>query len=316
MSGDVVSWWRFEEDTDASADGLSNPNEIALEPALVSDNATLGNQAPDLFDTFIPGTDIPNTSSVLAANNGSNTDGIFGEAAYSSTLDVSSITVEFWVRTTENEAGFVARTTSDNTGESGTISDGFRIVDPESVRVDFVTAPLEQNLFFPTDDPRNYATDGGVPVSTTIDSGIAINDGEWHYIAFRYDAATREASLTVDDSVTSTTLAQQTGTYLLFGFIPINYGYDNQGLYWGDESAEPVVTVGNRLDGDPNNETGTIDEIRFSDEALDDSELLTPPIPEPGTLLAGALLCGFAMFSMLKGSSVWKQSVFSKRPVV
>lgn len=279
---ETISWWRFEagEDDDPSALGFENANEISGEPAMISDNATLGTSTPDLFDEFIPGTGDTNTGSVRSVTQ-AGSDGIFGEAAYSSTLDVSTITVEFWIRTTESQAGFVARTTDPDTGESGSITDGFRIVEPQNVRVDFWTADTVGN--------GDYKTSGnGSPSQTTINSGVAINDGDWHYIAFRYDETTGTASLVIDYQEFTTDLD------------------DGDVLYWGGTSVtdrtgggEPVVTIGNRLDGNANNQTGTIDEIRFTDQFEEDDELLNP-IPEASTIVMGGLLIGFAIMSARK----------------
>ena len=118
----TASWWRFEIDNDPTETGLSVPNEILSEPAMISTNAQIGTMAPDLFNTFIPGTDIPNAGSVLAVNTGGDNAGIFGTAAYSPALDISDITVEFWIRTTESTAGFVARTSIfENAAESANL---------------------------------------------------------------------------------------------------------------------------------------------------------------------------------------------------
>ncbi|MGB0372503.1 MAG: hypothetical protein ACPGN3_14310 [Opitutales bacterium] len=285
LCAETVSWWRFETDDDASAQGLSNPNEIGGEPALISNNAVLGTQAPDLFAEEVPGPQVPNTASVRSATQGG-VAGIFGSAAYSSTLDVESITVEFWVRTTESDAGFIARTTDPSVaGEQGSITDGFRIVDPNSVRVDFWTAETRRN--------GTYRTGGRAsrrPAQTTLDSGVSINDGDWHYIAFRYDAATGTARLTVGFNETE---------------VDLN---DGRVMYWGgsrpgDES--PTVTMGYRLDGNSGNNTGTLDEVRFTDQFEDNNDLLSP-IPEPGTILMASLVAIFAFYGE------WRRRVSAK----
>ncbi|MEM7672886.1 MAG: hypothetical protein AAF212_06055 [Verrucomicrobiota bacterium] len=272
--GDTISWWRFEEDLDTSATGFENPNEVGDQPALISNNATLGTLSPDLFDSIVPGPQVPNTASVRAVNQGGSA-GIFGSAAYSPTLDVASMTVEFWVRTTESDAGFVARTSDPNlAGEAGTISNGFRIVDPNSVRVDFWTAELNnRNRYrrFSNNPARN-------PVQTTIDSGISINDGDWHYIAFRYDQDSGIGQLIVDNDVTEVDLD------------------DGRLIFWGGQRPGRVqseVTMGYLLDGNSGNNNGTLDEVRFTDQFEADEDLLSP-IPEPGTLLMGSLLGLFA----------------------
>ena len=275
--GTTVSWWRFEEDVDGdNTNGyFENPNEVAGEPAVISNNGVLGTSAPDLFAPVVPGPGVVNTGSVRAQTTGGSS-GIFGTAAYSSTLDVESITVEFWVRTTESDAGFVARTTSPNAGEQGTIGDGLRIVDPNDVRVDFWTSEVRNN--------GRYRGGGRGPQQTTISSGVSINDGDWHYIAFRYDAATGEGRLVVDYSETTVDLT------------------DGRVIYWGGNRAgdlSPEVTMGYRLDGNSGNNIGTLDEVRFTDQSEEDQDLLSP-IPEPGTIFMASLLGVFAIFGEIR----------------
>lgn len=255
----TVSWWRFEagEDDDPSAAGLNNPNEIASEPDMISSNATIGTNAPDLFETVVPATGDTNTGSIRSFVNGSGGDGIFGSAAYSSTLDVNSITVEFWMRTTESDAGFVARTTDSSlSGEQGTLLDGFRIVDPNNVRVEYYT---------------DNGSGGGV--RRQINSGVDVRDGDWHYIAFTYDAATGVGNLYVDD------VSSPAGT---------RNDANNRNLWWGSGSPQPGVHIGYRMDGNPNNNTGTLDEIRFTDNALPPEELLI--VPEASQFVATSTL--------------------------
>ncbi len=256
----TVSWWRFEagEDTDPSASGLRNPNEISGEPDMVSSNALIVTDAPSLFQPYIPLDGRPNTGSVRSYTNGSSADGINGAAAYSSTLDVNSITVEFWLRTTENEAGFVARcTNTSEAGETGTLSNGFRIVEPQNLRVNYWVSNM----------------DGSSPTSYTLTSNRSVNDGNWHYVAFRYNHTNGFAELIID------------------GILRASYdGPDNRRLWWGPTGSEPQVIIGYRMDGMANNTIGTLDEIRFSNLAIPDSELLV--IPESSSLWSGILtLC-------------------------
>ena len=254
----TTSWWRFEagSDTDPSAAGLINPNEIGGEPSMVSANATLGTSAPDLFADFVPVTGDPNTGSIRSFVNGAGQDGIFGSAAYSSTLNSNSITVEFWARTTESEAGMVARTLDpEQSGETGNIDNGFRIVEPQNVRVDYW---VSQN-------------NGNNPTLVTLTSGVAINDGVWHYIAFRYNNSTGVGELIIDGAVAAS----------------IN-GTDNRRLWYGAGNPTPGVHIGYRMDGNPLNNTGTLDEIRFSDVSIPDTELLI--VPEATSFWPMALL--------------------------
>lgn len=223
---------------------------------MISSNAVIVTDAPSLFSPFIPLTGESNTGSVRSYVNGSGDDGIFGTASYSSTLDTNSITVEFWMRTTENDAGFVARTTSSSeAGEGGTLSSGFRIVDPNNVRVNFWTSTLA----------------GGSTTSVTLTSGVSVNDGNWHYIAFRFNSATGDADLWLDGGVVAT-----------------YDGPSNRRLWYGSGSPSPQVIIGYRMDGNPANTTGTLDEIRFSNVYLPDEELLI--VPEPSVIVGAIFL--------------------------
>lgn len=286
----TVSWWRFEEDTiepdPNSGIIFSNPNEVASEPAMTSENALVSNDNPnlDLFAPVVPRVGAANTGSVRSDDNGSGNDGIFGSAAYSSTLDVDSITVEFWARTTENEAGFVARTTDSNdAGEDNSLQDGFRIIDPQNVTVQFWTSN-------PGGGNRNL---------TTLSTGVAINAagssgfGEWYYIAFRYNATGKTADLFINDQQFTTTA--------------IGNG-NNRPLWWGGNNAQPAVHIGYKMDGNPNNSIGTLDEIRFSDLALPDDDLLTAaPIPEAETILT------FTLLTAIAACFEWRRRAVGKR---
>lgn len=271
VGADTVSWWRFEagSDTDTSSDGLNVANEIAGGSAMISDNAQIGTSVPDLFDDFVPQVEVPNTGSILSVDNGNGDDGIFGTAAYDSELDSDSITVEFWARTTESTAGFVARTSQPgDAAEDLNIDDlnnGFSIYDPDDVSVRLVTIRDNNN----TNSIRRFE----------FNSGISMNDGEWHYIAFRYDADAERVFITVDDET-----------------IEFNAGGPggNRPIYW-DGGADPSVYIGYQMDGNPNNNTGTLDEIRFSNTFIPDEELLITPIPEPGTIVAALGLIGLGV---------------------
>lgn len=282
----VVSWWRFEagEDSDTNAKKLTNANEVSGQPAMISSNATIGTDVPDLFDDFVPGAGVANTGSVRSYKNGDGGDGIFGTAAYSSVLDVASITVEFWMRTTENEAGFVARTTvAGNAGEDEVLTNGFRIVDPNDVRVNFWT----------------HDGSGGSTSPITLTSGTSVNNGNWHYIAFTYNSDDGVSHLYIDDPTTPAVT---------------NNGADNRPLYWGGSGAQPQVHIGYQMDGNPNNNTGTLDEIRFSDLALTSEDLLITPVPEPATVAAGGLLTAWLAWEIWKRRKVTAKAGAERYP--
>jgi hypothetical protein len=173
--------------------------------------------------------------------------------------------VEFWVRTTESTAGFVARTSIfQNAAESASLADGFSIVDPNNVRVAFFTS----------------APDGSDAAVTSLASNISINDGNWHYIAFRYNSESRLADLTINSQSVSTLVS----------------GAGDRPLWWGGAGSTPPVIIGYQMDGNENNNTGTFDELRFTDTALQDDDLLAIPEPRASALFASlGILCFLAL---------------------
>ncbi|MEO0793975.1 MAG: LamG-like jellyroll fold domain-containing protein [Verrucomicrobiota bacterium] len=261
----IISYWRFEQDDDPSANGLENPNEIAGEPAFISSSAKIDATANpgSLPNDIVPGTGLANTASL----DGSPLD-INGSAAYSSTLNVSSMTVELWARTEESTAVVIARSTTSGNNIDNSIADGFRMYDTQDLKVQY------------------YVDTGGGSQLVTIDTNFRMDtdnsvngSAEWHHLAFTYDEATGLGQVWANGSV-----------------IGSNDGADNQAIYWGDISGgdQPQFYAGWQMDGFDFSKTATdngyIDEIRFSDAALGEDDFLNAPVPEPGTYAVGALL--------------------------
>ncbi len=117
----------------------------------------------------------------------------------------------------------------------------------------------------------------------TLESGDGIADGEWHYIAFRYNNTNGLGELIIDNVV-----------------VASNNGTDNRRLWYGDGDPEPGVHIGYRMDGDPLNQTGTLDEIRFSDVSIPDEELLV--VPEGTAFWPMALLSACVLFGLARRS--------------
>lgn len=273
LDAGIISYYRFEVDNDSSATGLSTPDEIAGGTPLVSSSARLDASANpgSLPNTIIPATGAPNTSSL----DGDPLD-IDASAAYNPALDVNSITVELWARTEENTAVILSRsTTSTVSGVVNSISDGFRIYDPADLKVDY------------------YVTDGNQVLQRQINTGLGTDtvgsrgDGNtnWRHLAFSFDASTGTGTFFLDGNTVGTDTLNSS----------------NYVMYWGGPSAQPVLQVGALMDGynfsKTANDNGFIDEIRFSDNALEEEELLITPVPEPGTLMGGALLALLAAVS-------------------
>ena len=282
--GGIISYYRFEVDNDASATGLSTPDEIAGGTPLISSTARLDSSANpgSLPNSIIPSTGQPNSSSL----DGDPLD-INASAAYNAALDVSSITVELWTRTEESTAVIISRsTTSTVNGISNGLADGFRIYDPSSLKIQY------------------YVTDGVTTQLRQINTGVGTDnvgsrgDGNtnWRHLAFSFEATTGEGTFYLDGQVIGTD----------------SLNSSNYVMYWGGVGAQPVLQVGVQMDGYNFSKTqfdnGFIDEIRFSDNALEEEELLITPVPEPGTIAGGILLLLLAGWSRRQRILGWVQA--------
>lgn len=143
----VIGYWRMEADDDATT-GYSIANEIAGGNALTGGNGSVDSGS-------VPADPIPQTQAAnLGSLNGS--PDLNGTISRYAALDADSISVEFWARTNEGIAEFVARQDGDT---------GLRILEPNSVWVEYSTE-----------------TRGQVSLSTGHDFG-----GDWDHFAFTYD---------------------------------------------------------------------------------------------------------------------------------
>lgn len=165
----TIGYWRMEQDDDATANGLSVPNEVAGGSALVSSEAFL--DTANLPGVSVPATGASNTSSVGATMQGGG-NGINGSAAWYSALDVTSISVEFWARTVESFA------TPFQFGSGS--GDGILIDDPNDLDVTWhVDVP-------------------GVGVQAFSLNDLDDMDAGWSHYAFTYDEVTGVAAFYVD----------------------------------------------------------------------------------------------------------------------
>lgn len=269
----VISYWRFEQDNDPNPNRVDSPNEIAGEPSITSNSAQLDDSANpgSLPNTIIPGTGAPNTSSL----DGFPLD-VNATAAYSPTLDVSSMTVELWTRTEERTAVVLSR--SNNSNVQNGIDDGFRIYDTQDLKVEYWVGNwwgAKTRVVIDT----NYRLD---------QDGVVNGQADWQHIAFTYDA----------DTGTGTVYANGT-------VIGSNQGPSDP-LFWGFPwNSSPTVQAGVAMDGQDfsknQSDNGFIDEIRFSDGVLTDDDFLVAPVPEPSTYAVGGLLLG------LMGLHLWRR---------
>ncbi|CAA6678300.1 MULTISPECIES: LamG domain-containing protein [unclassified Lentimonas] len=274
-SGIVLSYYRFEKDYDAGI-GLEARDEKDLENlggfALIADAATVDDSASpgSLPPLFVPDPE-------FGSSNTASLDGlepnINAKAAHNSKLDVPELTVELFARTEESTAVMAARSTSDLTNASVPIADGFRIYDPQALKVDFWTydGVLGSQVM------HTISTSYGMDFDGTV-NGVA----EWRHVAFSYEYGI--GRLYLDQEV--------------IGSTTVNAGDE---LYWGDGSSSGAeVFVGIEMDGydfsKTDNDNGYVDELRFSDEALAPKFLLQP-VPEPNAyalilgLISGAAVC-------------------------
>lgn len=268
VQADIISYWRFEENTSTSP-SFVNPNEIGTEPDLVMQPNVPGSFADgaqrysNVPVNPIPDNGLPNNFAVGPVSSGSGGDGIYGIAAYSPTLNIENMTVEFFFRTGEGEAEFVARTANPSSATPGTpIDDGFRAgLSPNSGERGRV-----QVLYHTSDDGIN---------STQIEllTPTAFNDSQWHHFAFTYDDATGVGKLYIDGVLQDE-----------------NDGPDGEDIFWRVADT-PEVYIGYRMDGTRStweDGGGLLDEIRWSNVVLDPGGFLNAP--EPETYLAGSLL--------------------------
>ena len=150
----TVGYWRFESDTDAGANTLSSPNEVTGNAAGSSSAAIIADPALP----WVPGIGAVNAGSVDGLAN------LNGTVVSYASLDVASITVEFWAHSTEGTADLVTRTDGS--------SAGFVITDVNSVDVTY------------------YVDDGlGGSQAITINTGLNL-DTPWVHVAWTYDAVT------------------------------------------------------------------------------------------------------------------------------
>lgn len=262
-SGIVLSYYRFEVDNDPgigliTPDELSGFNLIAAE-ATVDDSANPGS-LPPLFE---PGDGSANLASLdgLEPN-------VDAKAAYNSVLDVDALTVEFYARTEESTAVMVGRSTTDIVNASVEIQDGFRIYDTQALKVDFWTYDGTAG----TQTMHTISTSFGMDLD-----GTANASAEWRHVAFTYEDGI--ANFYLDAEVIGTVTVDT-----------------DEILYWGDGSSGAELFVGVEMDGydfsKTEDDNGFLDELRFSQGALDVDDLL-PSVPEPK---AYALLVGLVVF--------------------
>ena len=170
-SAATIGYWRMEVDLDPSANGLRVANEVAGGSDLLSTEAFV-----DLAAN--PTGTVPNTGAINLGSVGSSlqggANGINGTVAWTSVLDTSSLTAEFWARTGETTATLLQRSSGAN---------GFTIANPNALSITY------------------YVSNGaGGGLAVTLNTGHNM-DATWRHYAFSYDQATGVGSFYVDGVV-------------------------------------------------------------------------------------------------------------------
>ncbi|MGJ8677810.1 MAG: LamG-like jellyroll fold domain-containing protein [Akkermansiaceae bacterium] len=277
LSAAVITYYRFEVDNDPDPLGLETPNEISGQPSLKSISAAIdmSTNAGSLPNLFVPSSGQSNSGSLDGLSSGTGNPDINATAAYTNTLDVDEMTVELFVRSEEQDGVLVGRSSSNNIASS--IADGFRIYDPDDLKVEFYTEDTMGNVGLNTisttyglddsDDPNNVRGDG---------------NAAWRHIAFSYDKTSGIGVLYIDGVAVES----------------VSAGAESV-LYWGE--SDPELQVGVNLDGYNFSKTaddnGYIDELRISSEDISATEFLSSPtdVPEPSSILL-AFLAMFPAF--------------------
>ena len=225
-SADTVGYWRMEAD-DNAAGGYSIANEISGGSALTGASGSVSSLT-------VPADPVPLTG---VANTGALDGGVDVNGTISSyeALNSESITVEFWVKTSEGTAGLFTRSTgSDGTETAGT--DGITMVAPNSLGV-------------------TYFVDNGDDTSTQYSVGTIDTNGTWQHIAFTYEKSTGVGSFYRDGHE-----------------VDAFDGDDNLALYWGDGLTD--ISIGQACDGGAGSTGGIFDELRISNTALSAASFL------------------------------------------
>lgn len=193
-SATTIGYWRMEVDDDASATGLSVPNEVAGGSSLVSSEAVLDGSS--LPTTIVPLTAASNDFSVASAFQGG-PNGINASAAWYPALDVTSITIEFWARTLESQA-------TPFRFSSGGL-DGVIIGDPNSLDVTW------------------HVDVAGTPTAYSL-SDLDDMDASWSHYAFAYDEASGLATFYVDGVVAGSFDGPDNSPLVLVAGTPVEVG--------------------------------------------------------------------------------------------
>jgi len=230
---DVTGYWRMEQDLNAGS-GVTITNETGYNSLIMTGAGSLDTGHPDSVMTNLLDGGVTNNASLAGGNE------INAYVSSYTNLNSNSITIEFFARSAENDAGFVTRATgSDGVNFS---TNGVSIVDPNDLDI-------------------YYAIDDGAGGTTNVTwNSIYDSAGKWNHYAFTYDAASG------------------IGAFYLNGVLrAMKDGPDNRALDWGDGTAAIRVCYG--MDGgSPLIGKGLFDELRISDVALTPDDLLHQPL--------------------------------------
>jgi hypothetical protein len=160
-----------------------------------------------------------------------------------------------YIRSEEQVVVLAARSNSNNISSS--ISDGFRIFDPDDLKVECYTIDSFGNIQF----NEILTTDGLDELTPTRGDGNAA----WRHVAFSYDSDLGVGLLYMDGEVIGSSSATLGST-----------------LYWGNpvDADDRILSIGYDMDGynfsKTETDNGFIDEVRIIDESLSPENLLIP----------------------------------------
>jgi len=226
----TTGFWRMEQDDNVGT-GVSVTN-LAGYNAMTLPNGNLDTGTDSVMTNRLAN-GLTNTASLVGGPN------LSANVISYTNLNTDSITVEFFARSAENDAGFFTRSTASNGSDFGT--NGVCIVDPNDL-----------DIYYAVDD-------GAGGTTNVIWTSLHNSAGQWAHYAFTYDAPTG------------------IGMFYINGVLQARHdGPDNRTLDWGSGTTDIKVGIG--MDGGgPLISKGIFDELRVSSSALSPDQLLYFP---------------------------------------
>ncbi|MEM1013398.1 MAG: LamG-like jellyroll fold domain-containing protein [Planctomycetota bacterium] len=170
VQANTIGYWRMEQDDNANQLSYSVPNEVTSGNPLTGAFGDIEAEVP--FDT-VPLTGAANSGALSGVDNTGFSPDISGSVSYYPALDASSITIEFFARTLENQGNFISRRDG--------ASSGILINNPSELSVRYTTVS------------------GLVELTDLFDFGA-----DWEHFAFTYDQATGVGNVYVSGNLVGT----------------------------------------------------------------------------------------------------------------